>query len=107
HRRVGAGSGAAADSGYARLTEPLCRHRARDAAGLLAALPAEHRAFTGDTPHDDDLTLVVLRWNGRDAPANGVADGDDARAAVAAAAEPPFTVRPAFLSAELGMRSSE
>ncbi|HLT45696.1 MAG TPA: GAF domain-containing SpoIIE family protein phosphatase [Rubricoccaceae bacterium] len=104
---VEARNGAGEEYGYDRLTEALCRHRGRDADGLLAALLAEHRAFTGDTPHDDDLTLVVLRWNGRDAPANGVADGDDARAAVAAAAEPPFTVRPAFLSAELGMRSSE
>jgi serine phosphatase RsbU (regulator of sigma subunit) len=85
---VEARNDAGEEYGYDRLTDALTHHRDRDAEGLLAALFADHRAFTGSTAYDDDLTLVVLRWNGPEARANG--------APLDAAASEPFVVRPAF-----------
>ena len=100
---VEARSDAGEEYGYDRLADALCRHRDRDADGLLTALLSEHRGFTGDAAYDDDLTLVVLRWNGPDGR-NGAPAEETARAAVSSGtptgpAAPPFTVRPAFAEA--------
>jgi serine phosphatase RsbU (regulator of sigma subunit) len=102
---VEARNGAGEEYGYDRLAEALCRLHDRDADGLLTALLSDQQAFTGDTPHEDDLTLLVLRWNGPTLN-NGEADEAAARAAVstAAGAAPPFTVRPAFSEGDLGAR---
>ena len=52
--------------GYARLLDAVARHRAEPATALLAALLAEHRAWSAmpDAPADD-VTVVVMKWNGR------------------------------------------
>ena len=54
--------------GYGRLVAAVAEHRAETAAGLLAALLAAHRAWSAlpDAPADD-VTVVVLKWNGPDA----------------------------------------
>ena len=52
--------------GYARLLDAVARHRAEPATALLAALLAEHRAWSAmpDAPADD-VTVVVMKWDGR------------------------------------------
>src|SRR5690606_33391360 len=99
---VEARNGAGEENGYDRLAETLCRLHARDADGLLTGLLSDQQAFTGDTPHEDDLTLLVVRWNGP-ARNNGEAREEDALGAASPVAEAaaPFIVRPAFASVDL------
>ena len=101
---VEARNAAGEEYGYDRLAQALRRHRARDADGLLTALLADQRAFTGDAAHDDDLTLVVLRWSGPAAGANGEAEGAPS---ASGESDLPFTVRPAFSNADLGLRVAD
>jgi serine phosphatase RsbU (regulator of sigma subunit) len=98
---VEARSAAGEEYGYDRLADALCRHRALGAQALLDALLDDQRAFAGDAPYDDDLTLVVLRWNGT-APANGAAAATSDAPPASAARPEPFFVRPAFEGAEVG-----
>jgi serine phosphatase RsbU (regulator of sigma subunit) len=103
---VEARNAAGEEYGYDRLADALCRHRAQPADALLATILDEHRAFIGEGPHEDDLTLVVLRWNGV-GPTNGAADAAPHPAVEPHPAAEPFVVRPAFTPAELGSRIAE
>ena len=52
--------------GYDRLLDALQRHRCEPPAALQDGLLADLRAFTAADAYDDDLTLVVLQWQGAD-----------------------------------------
>lgn len=73
--------------GYERLAEAISRHRKSSAEGILTALLTEQRSFADPDAFEDDMTLVVLRWNG---PATPSPDGPEANGAI------PYTIRPAF-----------
>jgi sigma-B regulation protein RsbU (phosphoserine phosphatase) len=47
-----------------RLLESLDRHRGDAPADLVHALAADVRAFCGDAPQSDDLTVVAVRYDG-------------------------------------------
>lgn len=50
--------------GYERLLEALRTYRHEDATELHAALLTSLNDFLDETDYDDDLSLVVLKWNG-------------------------------------------
>ncbi|MFK7844194.1 MAG: PP2C family protein-serine/threonine phosphatase [Rhodothermales bacterium] len=50
--------------GYDRLLEALKQHRHEDASGIHDALLADLHTFLEAEAYDDDMTLVVLKWNG-------------------------------------------
>ena len=93
--------------GYDRLAAYVEAQRGADAATLRDRLLAEHRAWAGHAEPDDDTTLVVIRWTGRDGlavpdasaeSAPAPSDGPTAPAGppATAASGPPVTERPAF-----------
>ena len=63
--------------GYERLADAVARHRALAPEALRDALLADLYAFAGHDAWDDDLTLVVVKWD-------GTPDADPADAALAA-----------------------
>lgn len=52
--------------GYDRLMEAVCRHHKKTASELHAALLSDLNRFLGKNQYDDDMTLLVLRWDGRE-----------------------------------------
>ncbi len=50
--------------GYDRLLESLKQHRHEDAEGIHDAILTDLHGFLGIESYDDDMTLVVLKWNG-------------------------------------------
>ncbi len=50
--------------GYERLLESLKQHRHEDAEGIHDAILGDLDSFLGIESYDDDMTLVVLKWNG-------------------------------------------
>lgn len=50
--------------GYERLLEALKAHRKKEASALHEALLADLHDYLGRTEYDDDMTLVVLKWDG-------------------------------------------
>ena len=50
--------------GYDRLLDIINEHRHEDADGIHAAILRDMRQFLGAEDYDDDMTLVVLKWNG-------------------------------------------
>ncbi len=70
--------------GYDRLTDVIQDLRERSAPDVLAALMADQRGFAGTNSLADDLTVVVLKWNG----AESTTESPDT--------SKPFTIRPAF-----------
>jgi phosphoserine phosphatase RsbU/P len=50
--------------GYERLLESLKTHRHEDAGALHAALLDDLTTFLGHDQYDDDLTMLVLKWQG-------------------------------------------
>lgn len=54
--------------GYDRLLEALRLNRQEDADGIHAALLKDLHEFLGQERYDDDMTLVVLKWNGIQLP---------------------------------------
>ncbi|MEM8486057.1 MAG: GAF domain-containing SpoIIE family protein phosphatase [Bacteroidota bacterium] len=50
--------------GYDRLLESLKQHRHEDAEGIHDAILGDLDGFLGIESYDDDMTLVVLKWNG-------------------------------------------
>ena len=50
--------------GYERLLEALKTHRKKEASALHEALLADLHDYLGRTEYDDDMTLVVLKWDG-------------------------------------------
>jgi serine phosphatase RsbU (regulator of sigma subunit) len=56
--------------GYDRLMEAVCRHHGKPVADLHAALLGDLNRFLGEKAYDDDMTLLVLRWDGRETDRN-------------------------------------
>ena len=54
--------------GYERLAAAVARHRALAPDDLRDALLHDLYQFAGHDAWDDDLTLVVVKWNGRTEP---------------------------------------
>ena len=52
--------------GYERLIEALQRNRHEDAYDIHDALLQDLHSFLGHQQYDDDMTMVVLKWNGID-----------------------------------------
>ena len=52
--------------GYERLMTSACAAREKNAAGIKDEILATVSRFTEHRANDDDLTLVVLKWNGSD-----------------------------------------
>ncbi len=50
--------------GHKRLVEALKTHRKQDASAIYEALLANLHEYIGRTEYDDDMTLVVMQWNG-------------------------------------------
>lgn len=50
--------------GYERLLEALKTHRKKEASALHEALLADLHEYLGRTEYDDDMTLMVLKWDG-------------------------------------------
>ncbi len=50
--------------GYDRLLDALKQHRYEDASGIHDALLTDLHTFLEAEAYDDDMTLVVLKWNG-------------------------------------------
>ncbi len=55
--------------GYDRLADAVARHRPLAPEALRDALLADLYAFAGHDEWDDDLTLVVVKWDGASRPA--------------------------------------
>ena len=70
--------------GYDRLTDAIHDLREHTASDILAALLSDQRDFSGSNNLTDDLTVVILKWN-----------GVGSSAALPKTTE-PFTIRPAF-----------
>lgn len=70
--------------GYERLTDAVHDLRKRAATDILAGLLVDQRGFAEGNQLADDLTVVVLKWNGT---ANLLDHPETAE---------PFTIRPAF-----------
>ncbi len=54
--------------GYDRLLEALKQNRHEEADGIHAALLNDLHTFLGIETYDDDMTLLVLKWNGINLP---------------------------------------
>ena len=52
--------------GYERLMEAVCRHHGKPVSDLHAALLGDLNRFIGEKAYDDDMTLLVLRWDGQE-----------------------------------------
>ena len=52
--------------GYERLMEAVCRHHDKPVSDLHAALLGDLNRFLGEKAYDDDMTLVVLRWDDKE-----------------------------------------
>lgn len=50
--------------GHKRLVEALKTHRLQDVSTIYEALLANLHEYIGRTEYDDDMTLVVMQWNG-------------------------------------------
>jgi serine phosphatase RsbU (regulator of sigma subunit) len=50
--------------GYDRLQEAVCEHYDKPVGDLHASLLGDLNRFLGEKAYDDDMTLVVLRWDG-------------------------------------------
>ncbi len=50
--------------GHDRLVEALKTHRRQDVSTIYEALLADLHEYIGRTEYDDDMTLVVMQWNG-------------------------------------------
>ncbi len=66
-------AGTGDEFGYDRLAAAVARHRALGPDALRDALLADLYSFAGHDAWDDDLTLVVVKWDGAPAPAGGPA----------------------------------
>ncbi|NNF58267.1 MAG: SpoIIE family protein phosphatase [Rhodothermaceae bacterium] len=80
--------------GYDRLTEVICRHRADSADEVLTAILAEQQGFAGSMEHEDDTTVIVLKWTGL-AP-DSSDDAPESTSTASSNGEAPFIIRPAF-----------
>lgn len=54
--------------GYERLTHALAANRHEDADDLHSAIVQDLQSFSGDLAYGDDMTLVILKWQGVTAP---------------------------------------
>lgn len=70
--------------GYDRLTDAIHDLREHTASDILGMLLSDQRDFAGSNSLTDDLTVVILKWNGL-----------ESNTALPETAE-PFTIRPAF-----------
>lgn len=52
--------------GYERLMDAVKRHHNKPASDFHAALLGDLNRFLGEKAYDDDMTLLVLRWDGRE-----------------------------------------
>ena len=50
--------------GHERLIDALKTHRRQDVSTIYEALLADLHEYIGRTDYDDDMTLVVMQWNG-------------------------------------------
>ena len=53
--------------GYDRLQEAVCKHHEKPVGDLHAALLGDLNRFLGEEAYGDDMTLVVLKWDGQNA----------------------------------------
>ncbi len=63
-------SQAGEEFGYDRLMEAVERHHGKPVSDLHAALLGDLNRFLGEKAYDDDMTLLVLRWDGRETVGN-------------------------------------
>jgi len=59
-------SEAGEEFGYERLMEAVRRHHSKPASDLHSALLADLNRFLGEKTYGDDMTLLVLRWDGKE-----------------------------------------
>ena len=66
-------SQAGEEFGNERLMEAVCRHNGKPVSDLHAALLGDLNRFLGEKAYDDDMTLLVLRWDGKETDGNKAA----------------------------------
>ncbi len=59
--------------GYERLLEALKTHRKKEASAMHEALLSDLHDYLGRTEYDDDMTLMVLKWDGTQTNTNSPA----------------------------------
>jgi serine phosphatase RsbU (regulator of sigma subunit) len=69
--------------GYGRLKGALREHRSKTAGAIHSAILDDLNVYTGRSDYDDDMTLVVVKWNGTSAGAVSAEGGHSASSPIA------------------------